>query len=724
MIFFKERMDPMPRKAASSSTENQKSKQKEKNKVQDEPMEKRFELNVLNPKFQMDKLDKRFEILQIYSPEQNKYFPISRISNADSNHIFLGACYGSRNSDTETDHTNALYLLYEKENSSKAVEIIRDVLNSTIRWKWSIISSFHKMPAYLIAQLLLNSMSAFSIKDPENRKGINFNFLTRRGEIKTKDCIDVLNLKFEPKESDELILHPSGLTLHCISSVESYIEEKENSNTKPEYKAEQPKAFYYLSTYTAEQITEKYYKAHDGKDFKKSVYCIYPPFNHSKHTVKAFSFKTTGNWRTCRSHWITDSIEIFNSTYKGLAKLNFKTVKAKSHSKMNKIIEKSSKDYQQRIQGRTVEILNHSAADIQNENKDFLLKFLHETVGLNILWATEASGNFPVLEIIEERNYYSDSGKEDPYTIHHNIAWQHITRSLLEDSVSESRLKHEMKEARKRENPKSSKTKINDLIPSVEKSIDELMIKQDIIQNMITLFDWTSYAQKDTYQFGRLVKIHNRKKNADEEHYVIVTVYPDGALEFEFDPDPYEENIFIDTLYLYGANAELILSNGKECMAMIHTNMIPLPNYKKMNVADPVDFPTFDKNKSAAAKREIAKEDTVDKQNASSKKNKYYSKIKSQAKFYEYAPGMIDVNHFTIDKKTHYCAGMLLEAISSYDINYFPNVYCLELVKGRNAYFSKFEELITIPFVRVRQQSVNPFMVKYINEAAIMHYNS
>jgi hypothetical protein len=43
------------------------------------------------------------------------------------------------------------------------------------------------------------------------------------------------------------------------------------------------------------------------------------------------------------------------------------------------------------------------------------------------------------------------------------------------------------------------------------------------------------------------------------------------------------------------------------------------------------------------------------------------------------------------------------------------------VIDGRADSFEKYEELITIPFVRLKTQTVQPFLVKYLNEALKMY---
>lgn len=141
----------------------------------------------------------------------------------------------------------------------------------------------------------------------------------------------------------------------------------------------------------------------------------------------------------------------------------------------------------------------------------------------------ELNSNAYNIRIIHDSEYYMENGIPD---MHNDIPIGVIVQHVTVESVIESKYVDEIIEK------KAS--------PMINKVIQELLIKNDVIQSNVAIFDWKSLNFNKTWTFVMRQKIATEfslqkksytntigEKKYDYYQYAMVTIFSDGAMHFE-----------------------------------------------------------------------------------------------------------------------------------------------------------------------------------------------
>jgi hypothetical protein len=647
------------------------------------PLEKEILINLVNVEIDRKEIIKKFGILHISMSDKQRYFAANAILASDTEHCFLSCSYVSpKKLDKE-----GMYLLYDRRNQSKVKKVLQELMQEQTEWKWAPVRNLSALTDGLITQLLLNAQPYLNPKKKQTHYGIAAACLLRKDVARNLKDFVCLELELMPFDEHRLIVKNRVKTLYDTATVERYIEQIKDENAA-QNKETQIKPIYEYYTFKNGFIER--ISSNQAKEFKESrkdkIYCAYRNITGTpkKHMISAYRFDTKELWHTCKSYWITSCIEEFNSYLEGLAHLEFEVTQASSHQEMNKILKDNDSEYRNMLCERTIELADCSIDRLTKESLEQITAFI-EKQGIHVIHNDHPSGTYPILKFVDEPNSYKLNNIADPYKDHTYKVCQHILlTSLL----------------------KTERDKI------LEKSIDELMLKQDLVNHKITLFDWTKYAEGKRFRFGKCASIRNEKTKKMEQWYYILDISPQGDMSFNFSPDLMEDSAFMKTLVQAADKAALIMESDECCMALYHTDLHPLPNYKFLNDPDSYVFPT---------KEQISSLPIIDEHGHT---KKIRSKIKGK-KLYLHCAGLIEINQYknieTNQTGMYYSAGITWQALKGYTFNTFPNIYKVEVIDGQPDTFEKYEELITIPFVRLKTQTVQPFLVKYLNEALKMY---
>lgn len=260
--------------------------------------------------------------------------------------------------------------------------------------------------------------------------------------------------------------------------------------------------------------------------------------------------------------------------------------------------------------------------------------------------------------LIHNAEYYVE--KNDPHQITYSDAIvQHIT---FED----------FELLNKQGNPSSD----------IAQAIHELMIKADLLDNKITLFNWSDMGFNCKISFG--IKVEK-----DEcPHYFFMTVNPDGTFEIaEQEFTFFEENEYnqcIDIFESAKRSSEIIKGIIRDENGNINiikdTKWVTIPEIFKV-------------------RQELENGNTAIK--GIEKRNELFSSV-------------VDIKQFSYNNSIYYFAGVVGKSLD--DMSTAVNIRRIDIYENSKELFYKLFPLMDVGFVHNRQLTVIPFPFKYLRE--------
>ncbi|MFL0070076.1 hypothetical protein, partial [Tenacibaculum maritimum] len=346
--------------------------------------------------------------------------------------------------------------------------------------------------------------------------------------------------------------------------------------------------------------------------------------------------------------------------------------------------------------------------EVINTLKDELIKSFPKSA---IKLSKKENKNGLNINLIHNKNYYQKYNLKDLYKPTNTN--QHIT---IEDF-------------------KSSKASLNTVVK-------ELIIKSDIKNNHISIVDWNTYNYKNNWIFGL-------KRN---DEFYFITINPEGKLHYEkfesnlFNQNEYDElcNIFDEDI-----NVEFIAKDDIGNINIIkRTNNFPIPEFEII-----YDVLVNESKKIILTKNEainFIKEvfDDLQKQNdfinkiqslevwskktlLSSFENRndrkeFALKIQSEkgevlnsylrnATRYEILDSQLDIHRFQYENHNFYYVGVKGQGIK-YEMPRASVIREISTHKNSSFIFDKLLPLMNVDFVKNRDLTVVPFLIKYLNE--------
>ena len=202
-----------------------------------------------------------------------------------------------------------------------------------------------------------------------------------------------------------------------------------------------------------------------------------------------------------------------------------------------------------------VQIIDAACDDDSEIAAEKLTEFLGEEMGIEVIPYKGYVSNVPIFEIVHEAKFYSDRRAEDDYKTSSITPTQHAT---VENILS--------------------KAKISDAV--ADSLLKELAIKQDVINEKISVCDWADLNLPGTWTFAMRVP---PATGEEDNRFAFATVFEDGSMAFEFD----EENLFctcanqdvIDAFYA-NKNCDLLVESPSGDINFIEkTDRFSIPDF-------------------------------------------------------------------------------------------------------------------------------------------------
>ena len=381
---------------------------------------------------------------------------------------------------------------------------------------------------------------------------------------------------------------------------------------------------------------------------------------NNKYEIDFLSLKSKEDFSNTKMGVAFDIIERFNAKFGDMAHVEFDVIddylsidisrrqineeeraikKVLAETEIH-IIDLVKNDESAKFAAKTQEILK------QKYDKEAFVKTTKSKDGLNIC-------------LIHEQPLYK--GSVDPYGTIKDAAVQHIT--------IDGRFKN-------KKGPVSS-------------IVNELLIKHDIENGQITLYDWEKTGLDKDVVFGMK---HCINEELHENIFCFMTVHPDGSFDFKVnDPsDIFDYNIYTQCQTIFSGSEDIcgIIVNEKEQINVIKkTDWITIPEIDKI-------WNEFKLNRVHEFRSEEGRE--------------------------EFLNGCIDIKKFEKDGGCYYFVGTIGAGMQA-KIAHAVNIRKIEPYDGAPLFFEPLLPLMNTTFVHNQRLTVVPFPFKYLREWIKMH---
>ncbi|WP_431367861.1 hypothetical protein [Kordia sp.] len=315
------------------------------------------------------------------------------------------------------------------------------------------------------------------------------------------------------------------------------------------------------------------------------------------------------------------------------------------------------------------------------------------------------------IKLIHNKSFYLKYEQKDPYKSSPYI--QHIT---LEDFKTNSKA-------------------------SLKAIVKELVIKNDINKNQVSIIDWSSFNFENNWIFGI----------RDKTDFYFLTIEPNGKIEFEkFESDLFNQNEYDELCDIYNENTniEFIVKDDIGNVNIItRTNNYTIPDYQKISsvldkesreisitksqVINAVNQ-VFDKEKASEYETQIISLENWNKDSLLNcfknrvEKKKVVEKIQKDTgeilksyfrdmTRYEILDSQLDIHSFKQDNSYYYFVGIKGKGIQQ-TISRASVIREITVYKNSEYIFDKLLPLMNVDFVKNGDLTVLPFPIKFLRE--------
>lgn len=556
--------------------------------------------------------------------------------------------------DTEVFNSSILAVLFEKGNSfwvmtksgTIALSVLRDSLHETPEGKNITIRtvSANELTDRQLLQLLLNSLGNF--ESPYLR----FNNLT--GHLY---CVCPAWIK-----------HGRGDKAHSIWQIPC-LEFRITEDMCLDFPARtftsaklRPKISFgtrKFSEYPRYTLTGKNTLRRQLKDDSLDAF-ILRQIDNQKSFIPFMSIKSLEDFSRSKMGLATLVLKAFNDSFSSIAHISFAAVNEYESIDYTRIAAKESRiRINQIINSRPVRVVDAIGTEDSKRFCGIICDLLLEKYGIKAKTGQRLSSKFLNIRVIHNADYYD--GIEDPHRSYSDVAVQHIT---FEDFSACAEY-------------------------AVETVIHELLIKQDIIDRRICLFDWESLDLHQEIAFGLPAVFDGKEK------YVFLSVFPDGRFEITeeefnlFHMHQYQDcvRIFEDAKTNHENVRGIIRLQNGEINIIKDTGLIGIPDIERIC-------------------HELSTGNT---------------KLRGKSAREELMSSILDIKSFVRVDGRYYLVGTIGEGMR-YTLNWATNIRKIESYKGAPLFYKELLPMMNVSFVRNGQLTVVPFPFKYLREYLLM----
>ena len=570
------------------------------------------------------------------------------------------------------------------------------------------------MAPHRIVQLLLNSMNKKSLFMETNAEGHFYMVLDR---IHTKDVV-------EPFYGKVLVMEIKAVSVpECMSTfgdvMINYSVSTFNNTLRKALNFDVKKWKYTVFSlddygiHTGNRITEGNMFIH------KAVYSEKAQLNHLCWQAS----KDEQKLNQSKSVLVLEVLKRLEKRYgKYLGQVTFAKCQGEIFDKDRK------KFYHDRMidhfKNRDVYIINRTGFEFKPNVDDFVQ-------------AIESSYNFKVkrtnvpalvgynVPIIFDKEYYKENDQKDP----HNEPTVGITQFALISTVNEvldqfgkkaksyqTKLNKYYEDKKKWESAKSNKGKEYNKsppapvkIPQVEAIFEQLFIKEDVGNDVVSYYHWAHEQYSGNWIFARPI-CHTDSRKTILDGFAYITIDPEGKIiekEFFCPSDPFAPS---KLSRIDWNNVTFAVINPQGDLNLVTKT-------DATTLADGLSIKELiQSNNQKIAEYEERTKDWTDEQKEADMSNKPQRAegVGTWENKMKYMAGCIGVGYIKLsDKRWLFYVG---SDNPNQVIANASSVYLIEAVDDSDIFFEELCPMMTVPFVKHEQNTVIPFPVKYLNE--------
>lgn len=427
-----------------------------------------------------------------------------------------------------------------------------------------------------------------------------------------------------------------------------------------------------VHTFTSELLRNKI-------EFKKKKFEEYPKYVFSAHntlrrklkddTGYSFIMRQTKNAKTEIAFLDIQNIDRFNQSKMGILTTVLENFNDRfssiAHLECESITDYKALDYTRSVANENKQAISDLLSIkpikivdcIDDEYSNIFCKeicdLLFSKYGIKASCGKRIAKDHLNIRVIHNAAFYADS--EDPHRVFDEVAVQHIT---FEDFSECSEF-------------------------AISTVIHEMLIKDDLVKQKISLFDWNTLGLKEDIDFGIEVTDEQNTK------YIFMTIHPDGTF-----------NISEQTLNLFEANkynqCVEIFESAKMNSEKVHG--VIRDALGNMNIIKDTGWFTIPEIHSIKA--ELANGNT---------------KLRGKEKRDELLSSCLDIKMFNDSVSEYYFVGTIGNGMR-WLINRAANIRKIEPFEDSILMFEKLLPLMNVTFVHNGQLTIIPFPFKYLRE--------
>ena len=537
---------------------------------------------------------------------------------------------------------NSFYMLLKKSvenqnNINKSVQKLPGTENVTVE-----AMHLESMPQNIIVQLLLNSLGTYegAILGYHNVTGHFYVHHPSWAKTRRKQIVTL-----ELRVTKELLLDWNARTFTSITQQRSIRFGKKKFNEYPEY------------VLGKDNILKRIEKGSASEAY------ILRQIGDNKTNIKFLEIDSLEKFQKTKMGVICDCIDKFNTKFFGMAHLEFDSFNDYQEEQIStKLLKESELRIKEIASSHRIvlvdEVLDSTSPLCIEELKHKLIE--HFKCDISVLKRPKADAINIVL--IHEDEFYKD--KDDPHDqIYKDCAIQHVTIETIAHLMT---------------GEIDNETGWKSIMECI---MQEVLIKEDIVCNHISMVNWSDYGFIGNLIFGIYYM-----GGDDCRHFYFITISPNGDFIItERENTLFEQDEYQDCIDIFdNENVVGVVKYGDDVNVIRNTRLKTIPEI------------------------ELIKERLRNNDN----------KIRDRISREELFPAITDIKCFANNNHSLFYFSGIIGAGMRRVIPTAANIRLVDTWKNSNLFFDKLLKLMAVTFVKNGQLTVLPFPFKYLLEFA------
>lgn len=607
-------------------------------------------INQIAVKVNREEILKTYDIFRIDSQvknpsKKNPYFP-----------------NGAKMVDVPFENSNVLSVVFEggktfyvllkhNENNFRQLncELVKSDGGNYIISRDERDTRFEQVPEHVIAQLLLNSLGTYETDE------LKFNNIT--GHFYCYDASWLKRFKGEDAPVSQIPCLELKITKDLVFKWTIQTFTSVTLRNSIEFKS---KKFEEYPQYILSRNQTLRRKPKDSKE----VGFIARQTKKDKNEITFLDIRGIEYYKQCKLGVITNVLKKFNEKYPQYVEVQFQKIPNLRELVVEPKLSEKTKDLIGRlIKEQPIRIVDTIGDSYSGDFVNDLQSALKEKFDVQATIIKHPKKDCLNLRVIHDKDTY-DGGNDPHNDKFDGCVVQHLTYENFKTNV-----------------------------PSAINTVaEELLIKNDIRERIISLADWSEYKISDDWTFGQKI-VEDRNSR-----FFFMTIHPNGTFDFEELPfDLFNANKFNDCVEIFDNDEDGIvfgtIQHGESINIIQETELRTLPDMFEVET----QLKRYKQEVAVAA-------------NKRSVKGVRSSQYKEQL-----LGSCLDIKCFQKDGYQYYYSGVSGYGLNS-TIQSAANIRRIIPYKNSELFFDQLLPLMSVTFVRNGQLTVVPFPFKYLRE--------